>query len=269
MLNTTIRRTLTGFCTILTVLALVAVSAVAQTTTTTKEVTGAKSVTTKMTATVLANEGGTIVAKMSTGELRTFNPPADRMVTVDGVDIPARDLKVGTVVNGTTVTTTKSITERTTTINSGKVWFVSGMTVIVTMADGKNKMFKVNKDYKFTVDGQPTDVFGLRKGMLVSGERIVEEPLTEIVANSTFTGTAPKPKPVVAAAPAPAPKPAPVRAAPAPAPAPAPTPAAAPEPAPAPAPAPARLPKTGSALPLAGLLGMLFTGAGLGLRKLR
>jgi LPXTG-motif cell wall-anchored protein len=29
------------------------------------------------------------------------------------------------------------------------------------------------------------------------------------------------------------------------------------------------LPKTGSPLPLAGLLGMLFTGAGLGLRKLR
>jgi len=261
MLNTTIRRTLTGFCIILTVSVLVALTAAAQTTTSTREVTGTKTVTSKISGTIIYNEGGTIVARMSNGQLRTFTPPADRMVTVDGQDIPARELKVGTLVHGTTLTTTKSVLERTVTINSGKVWFVSGNTVIVTMSDGKNKMFKVTKDYKFIVDGKPTDVSSLRKGMTVNGEKVVEEPLTEVASNTAFTGTAPKPKPVVAAAPAPA------RAA---------APPAAPETAaaePAPAepgePAPAKLPKTGSPLPLAGLLGMLFTGAGLGLRKLR
>jgi len=268
MLNTTIRRTLIGLCTILTVLALVGVTAVAQTSSTTKQVTGTQSVTSKINGTVVFNEGGTIVARMANGELKTFHPPADLMVNVDGQDIPARELKVGTIVNGTTVTTTKSVLERTVTVNSGTVWFVNGNSVIVTMADGNNKMFKVNKDYKFMVDGQPTDVFSLRKGMRVSGEKIVEEPLTEIAANTTFTGTLPKPKPVVAAAPAPAPapRPTPAPAKPAAAPAPAPTPV---EPAPVPEPTPARLPKTGSPLPLAGLLGMLFTAAGLGLRKLR
>jgi len=267
MFNTTIRRTLTGFCTFL-ILALVAVTAVAQTTSTSKQVTGTQTSTTKLNATVVVNDNGTIVAKMANGELKTFNPPAHLMVTVDGQAIPARELKVGTVVSGTTITTTKSVLERTVTVNSGTVWFVSGTTVIVTMADGKNKMFKVNSDYKFTVDGQQTDVFSLRKGMRVSGEKIVEEPLTEIAANSTFTGIAPKPKPVVAAAPpprpAPKPAPAPVHVAAA-----VPTPAPTPEPAPVQEPAPAKLPKTGSFLPLAGLLGMLFTSTGLGLRKFR
>jgi hypothetical protein len=131
-------------------------------------------------------------------------------------------------------------------------------------------MFVVKAGYKFNVEGKETDVFDLRKGMIVSGTKIVEAPMTEVAANTEFTGTAPKPKPVVAAVPAPA---APVAHAPAPkkSPAPAKLAEAAPAPAaePAPAPAPARLPKTGSPLPLAGLLGMLFTGAGLGLRKLR
>ena len=272
MTNNTTRRILIGFCTILTVFALLAVTAVAQTSTTTKQVTGSQSVTAQITGTVVFNGGGTIVAKMSSGELKTFTPPADRMVTVDGQEINARDLKVGTVVHATTVTTTTSVLERTVTVNSGKVWYVAGNNVIVTMADGKNKQFQVTPGYKFMVEGKATDVFNLRKGMIVSGAKVVEQPLTEIADNTAFTGTAPKAKPVVAAAaePAAVPARAPKKATPAPvkvAAAPAPAPAA--EPAPVEAPAPAKLPKTGSPLPLGGLLGLLFTGAGLGLRKLR
>ena len=121
MTNHTTRRILIGFCTILTVFALLAVTAVAQTSTTTKEVTGSKSVTAKVSGTVVYNEGGTIAVKMTTGELRTFTPPADRMVKVDGADIPATSLKVGTKVSATTTTTTKSVTERTVTVGEGVV----------------------------------------------------------------------------------------------------------------------------------------------------
>ena len=266
MTNQTTRRILIGFCTILTVFALVAVTAVAQTSTTTKEVTGAKSTTQHLSGTVVYSDGGTVAVKMATGELRTFTPPADKMIKVDGQDVAARDLKVGTKLNATITTTTKSVTERTVTVGSGTVWFVNGLTVIVTMADtGKNVMFKTVPGRKFMVDGQSIGVEGLKKGMKISGEKVVEEPMTEIAANTEVTGIAPKPK-VVAAAPepapasAPAPKPRKVAAAPAP---------VAPAPEASPAPAPAKLPKTGGPLPLAGLLGMLFTGAGLGLRKLR
>jgi LPXTG-motif cell wall-anchored protein len=145
--------------------------------------------------------------------------------------------------------------------------------VILTLPDGTNKMYKATPQMKFDVNGQKATVFDLKKGMRITAEKIVEEPRTEITNNTLVTGTAPKPKPVeVAAAPAPAPQPTPAAAprAAAPPPAqvaaqtPAPTPAREPEPAPS-----ATLPKTGSPLPLVGLLGLLFTGAGIGLRRLR
>jgi len=50
---------------------------------------------------------------------------------------------------------------------------------------------------------------------------------------------------------------------------PAPQVAAAPEPAPPAEPAPATLPKTGSVVPLVGLLGLLFSGASFGVRLLQ
>src|ERR1017187_8915971 len=89
MTNHTTRRILIGFCTILTVFALVAVTAVAQTTTTTKEVTGSKSTTQHLSGTVVYSDGGTVAVKMATGELRTFTPPADKMIKVDGQDVAA------------------------------------------------------------------------------------------------------------------------------------------------------------------------------------
>lgn len=80
---------------------------------------------------------------------------------------------------------------------------------------------------------------------------------------------APAPSPVAQAAPAPEPQPTEVaKAEPAPTPAPAPQPEAAPAPAPAPQAAPAKaLPKTGSDVPLIGLLGGLAVALGLTLRR--
>jgi LPXTG-motif cell wall-anchored protein len=105
---------------------------------------------------------------------------------------------------------------------------------------------------------------------------LLGEELVYPKAHSVLTASA---APLPAPAPAPAPPP-PAQAKAAPAPAPPPAPAQAPvetaqaQPAPAaPTPPPAentqpkQLPKTGSDLPLVGLLGMLSAGAGLGLRK--
>ena len=260
MTNTTTRRILKGSCVVSTIFAFMAATAVAQTTT--KEtVKGTEAVKTeKLSGVVTYVEGNTLVVRMSTGGLRTFNVPESRRFVIDGNELTVHDLKPGTSLHATMITTTSPVTERTTTNGTATVWYVSGPNVILTLPDGKNKMYKARPDMKFKVEGREATVFDLKKGMKISVEKIVEEPRTDVASNTTVTGSAPKPKAEVAEAAAPAPAPAPVAA-------------AAPTPAPAPvevaSAAPASLPKTGSPLPLAGLLGLLFTGAGFGLRMLR
>ena len=264
-MTTITRRTLTGFCTALT-FTLVAAAQMPQTTK--EKIAGAATVKTEqLSGTVVDREDNHLVVRMSTGGLRTFDVPESRRFLIDGKELTVHDLKPGTRLTATITTTTTPVTERTTTVGTGKVWYVAGNTVILTLPNNENRMYKVQESYRFVVDGKPASVHDLRKGMIVSAQKIVEEPKTEIATNTAVTGSAPPP-PKPAAAPAPAPRPAPTRAA-APAPAPAPKPAEpvaerAAEPTPEPA-----LPKTGSPLPLAGLLGLVFMGASFGLRILR
>lgn len=259
-MKTTLRSILIGSCVVLLGSALLA-QPMPQTK---KEAIkgGAETTTQEISGTVVAVEGGTLVCRLTTGEIRTFTPPPERRFVIDGKEVGLSDLKVGTKLHATVTTTKTSITDRTTTVGTGKVWFVSGNTVILTLPNNENRMYKVADSYRFIVDGNKATVHDLRKGMTVSAEKIVEEPRVEIASNTTVTGSAPPPpKPVVAEnRPAPAPKPA--------APAPEPVKAApAPEPVAA-APAPT-LPKTGSPLPLIGLLGFLCTGASLAIRRIR
>jgi LPXTG-motif cell wall-anchored protein len=120
----------------------------------------------------------------------------------------------------------------------------------LTLEDGKNQEFKIPNGQKFDVDGQMVDAWGLKKGMTVSATKVVETPTTVIAQKQKLTGEMPPPPPP----PPPADVPilvveevqvAPVQVAQA-------------------APAPV-LPKTGSELPLVGLLGLLS----LGLRAAR
>jgi 2-oxoglutarate dehydrogenase E2 component (dihydrolipoamide succinyltransferase) len=159
--------------------------------------------------------------------------------------------------------------ERTTTIGSGRVWYVSGNTLIVTLPNNENRSFKVDDSYRFTVAGQPASVHDLKKGMVINAQKIVEQPKSTFASNVAVTGQAP-----------PAPQPRQVAQnrtlAPAPQPAPAPSPAATPAPAPAPEPAPAqapalprKLPDTASPFPLAGVAGLLLVAASFGVRAFR
>ena len=266
---TTTRKIMLGLCLTITVFALFAAVAAAQMPkTTTEKIQGAAAVTTQeMKGTVAFVEGNNLVIKMSTGEVRTFNNvPDTRKVIIDGQEVAVRDLKVGTKLTATITTTNTSVTVRTKTVGSGRVWFVSGNNVILTLPNGENRQYKAAPGMKFTVDGRSATVFDLRKGMTVAAEKIVEEPRTEIASNTRIVGQAPAATSIPRAEPAPAPAPAPVRAA-----APAPAPVAAPAPAPEPAAAPAapKLPKTASPLPLMGLLGLLCVGGSFGIRMLR
>ena len=266
-MTTTIRRTLTKLCTTATAFTILSVIATAQQmpTTTTEHVKGTPTVTTQhLSGNVVQVDGNNLLVRLSTGELRNFTVPDSRKFLVDGQELSVHDLKPGTKLTATMTTTTTPVTERTTTIGTGKVWFVQGNTVIITLPNNENRMYKVQDSYRFNVGGQSASVHDLRKGMTVSAEKIVEAPRTEIASNTVVTGHAPppphEPKPVMAENKEPAQE------------------EAAPAPAPAPEPAhqevaetklPAKLPKTGSPLPLVGLVGLLLTGVSFCIRKLR
>ena len=141
---------------------------------------------------LLYAEGNDIVVRMSNGSIREFKVPASRKFMVDGREVSAAELKPKTQLVATITTTSTPVTERTRTVGSGKVWWVSGNTVILTLPNGENHTYTVNDSYRFNVDGKPASVHDLRKGMTVSAEKIVEEPVTEITSDITVTGTAPK-----------------------------------------------------------------------------
>ncbi len=228
--------------------------------------------TEQLHGTVVYVEGNTLVVRMTDGGVREFNVPEVRKFMIDGREVTVHDLKPGTKLNATVTTTRTPVIERTTTVGTGTVWWVAGQTVILTMPNGENREFKVTSDYKFNVDGnKEATVDHLRKGMRVSAQRIVEEPRTEIASDTVVTGQAPPPPAPTAvvsqATPAPAPRQEVAQARPAPA-----APPAAPAPAPVEVaqaqPTPTRLPATASNLPLMGVLGVLLTFGGLGLRRL-
>ena len=100
----------------------------AQPQSTTQETRGTATVTTeKMSGEVLYVEGNNLVVKMANGQVRTFtNVPDSRKATVDGKELGVRDLQPGTWLTATVTKSVTPITVRTTTVGTGKVWFVNG-----------------------------------------------------------------------------------------------------------------------------------------------
>jgi hypothetical protein len=195
--------------------------------------------------------GNDVVVKMEDGSLRNFfNVPDSTTITVEGKQLNVHQIKPGMKVEKQTITTSapRWITKIETV--TGKVWHVTPPnSVTLTLEDGTNQTFKIPKGQKFTINGEETDAFDLKKGMVVSAQRITETPETVVTQEVKRSGTMPPPPP--------APKPdVPILIVMAP-PAPASVEEAKAEP------APSTLPKTASELPLIGLLGALFCGISL------
>jgi hypothetical protein len=201
--------------------------------------------------TVVFVSGNSCVIKAEDGTLRHFdNIPDSVTVTVDGKQLNIHQLQPGMTVERQTITTTTPKMITTIKTVTGIVWYVNPPdSVILTMENGKNQSFKIPKGQKFTVNGQETDAFGLKKGMKVDAQQVTEQPETVVTQQIKRTGVIPPPPP--------APKPdVPILVLVLTAPA-APVEVAAAEP------APKMLPKTASDLPLVGLLGLLLCGISL------
>jgi hypothetical protein len=185
--------------------------------------------------------GNDLLLKMEDGSLRDFLelPDTDR-VTVDGKELGIHELKPGMKLQKTLTVTTTPQTVTTVQKVTGKVWHVSPPhSVILRLDDESTQRFTVPEKQKFTINGEETDVWGLKKGMVVTATKIVEEPATVVEHKKQMNGTIPPPPssppanvPILIAGTTPMPNLGPA------------TPAA----------ARSELPKTASMLPLFGLL---------------
>lgn len=213
------------------------------------------------TGTVVLVSGNDLWVKDSAGQIRHFpNVPESARVTVGGQQLGIHDLKPGMTIQRTIITTTTPKVTTTVQTVTGTVWNVNPPTsVILTLDDNTNQRFTIPKGQTFNINGQTMDAFGLKKGMKISATKVVEVPETVVTEKRILAGTMPPPPPLPPNQPILIAVLVPVRM---------PPPAPAPQVTEAPAPAP-KLPKTGSSLPLFGLLGLLLMGAGFGLRSVR
>ena len=172
-----------------------AASAAAQPTGTTETVPGGAPRITKkqLTGEVVAVGSNWLVAKMTaTGDYRVFSVPPNKTATIDGVAKTVSELQKGTILTADVTVTEYPLIKRTTTINSGRVFWASPKSVIITQENGENKQYAVPDGFKFDVEGRQVDAMELRPGMLLKGTKIVEEPIISISTDSVVTGTAPK-----------------------------------------------------------------------------
>jgi hypothetical protein len=199
--------------------------------------------------------GNNVIVKMDDGTIRHFNNvPDSATINVDGKQLNVHQLQAGMKVEKQTITTSTPRVVTTVKTVKGKVFHVTPpLSVILTLEDGTNQEFKIPKGQKFNVDGQMTDAFGLKKGMVISAQKVTEVPETVITQQIKRTGTAPPPpEPIQQDVPVlvvyvpstPAAQAAPVETA-------------------AAEPAPKKLPTTASNLPLVGLSGLVLLAGSL------
>jgi hypothetical protein len=206
--------------------------------------------------------GNEVVVRMENGEIRHFTAPEGARATVDGKELSVHELKPGMKLQRTITTTTTPKLVTTVRTIQGKVFSVNPpLSVILSMPEGGTKQYKIPKDQKFMIDGQEKTAFALKKGMNITATVITQVPETVVEQQKKVTGSAPPPPATPKMEGAMLLEDAPKAAA-------APAPTAAPQAA-APEPAAKKLPKTGSVVPLVGLLGLFSLFLSFGVRMLR
>ena len=208
---------------------------------------------------IVSVDGNKVVVKGQKGAQEITVPP-DFQLTVDGKPVSVADLKPG-MKGAARITTTTTVTPVTVTeVKNGEVMKVTGNSILVRGEKGIQMFTEgdvAKRGVKIMRDGQPLEFSSLREGDKLTATIVTSRPpkvMTERQVQASMQSVpaaAPAGRPVAAGAPASAPAPAGAAT----------TGSAA---------APARrLPKTGSALPLLGLLGaaLVTLGAALTARR--
>ena len=244
------------------VFALVAIGAWAQDTTTKTVQHGASSFDTQVkNAEVVYVEGNDLILKLEDGNIEHLVVPDSDKFTVNGSDVSVHELTPGTQLTQTITTTTTPRYVTSVRTLKGKVWHVNAhrSTVILTLPDGTNQAYTIPNHAKLTIGGEPKTVYDLRKGMDLEATTVTDDTETVIERSKSVVGQAPTPPAtprevgvllILQPASASASAATPVMV------------ASAGQPA-------STLPKTGTSLPLVGLLGILALAMSFGIGAVR
>ena len=244
------------------VFAMVAIGVLAQDTTSKTVRHGpARYDTTVKNAEVVYVEGNDLVLRVDNGKIEHLVVPDTDRFTIDGKEVTVHELTVGTKLTQTITTTGAPRYVTTVRTLKGKVWHVNApRSVVLTLPEGTNHIYRIPDHAKFTINGEEKTAFDLRKGMSFEATIITDDSETVIERSKSVVGQAPPPASppevgVLLIGPPTSP------------------PAlSASEDQPTPSsgePIASTLPKTGTLLPLAGLLGVLTVAMSFGLRAVR
>ncbi len=174
-------------------LTLAAAGAWAQDTTKTSVRHGEPSVATDVRdATIVYVEGNNLVLKLEDGKVEHLIVPFDERFTIDGKQLTVAELKPGTRLTQTITTTTTPRYVNTVRTIKGKVWHVNAPgSIIVSLPDGTNQLYKVPSHATFKIDGRDKTVFELKKGMKLEATIITDSPETVVASSKETTGRAP------------------------------------------------------------------------------
>jgi hypothetical protein len=170
-------------------------SAWAQDTTTTAIRHGDPTLESKVkNAEIVYVEGNDLVLKLDNGKVEHLIVPSEEKFSIDGKEVPVNELKAGAKLTQKITTTTTPRYVNTVRTLRGKVWHVNAPgSVIVTLPDGTNQLYKVPSHARFTVNGQMKTVFDLKKGMKFEATIVTDEPQTVVEFSKTTVVDAPKP----------------------------------------------------------------------------
>jgi len=176
-------------------LALLAVGAHAQDTTTTSVRHGEPSFETSVrNAEIVYVEGNDLVLRLQDGRVEHMVVPSSEKFNIDGREVTVSGLKPGTKLTQMITTTTTPKYVKTVRTLKGKVWHVNAPGhVIITLPDGTNQRYSVPSHAKFTINGKPKSVFELRKGMVLEATIVTDEPQTVVERAKANIGQTPAP----------------------------------------------------------------------------
>ncbi len=192
--------------------------------------------------------GNHLVVQMADGTVKDADVPADFLFEVDGQKVPVSRAEAGHQAHPDHRHHHDALEVKTTEVREAEVVQRIGQTLIYRDKLGQiHKITGIPEGFTLYRNGKPVPIEALAGGDRVTAHIVHTEETMITEEEMSVAGAAPK---------APKAKPAPVAR------------PAAPKPAPAPAPAPV-LPKTGSSLPLVGLLGLAALAVGLGIGVIR